>query len=128
MSTREQNLGDVVPNIHPLRHVINDALCHVNSLKTLLPPCLLHGAFATVLEVFSGIATRERHKIGFPSLPKELLRCFAYSVTARCMCCRTGVLFGSGRSLEMVRAELPAVSRVAPKDGNDFNSIEKLKR
>jgi hypothetical protein len=43
-------------------------------------------------------------------------------------CCRTGVLFGSGRSLEMVRAEFPALSRAVPQDGNELNSKENLKR
>jgi hypothetical protein len=55
MSMREQNLGDSVPSIHPLRDVVNNALCHKYSRKTLLPPCLLLGAFATLLEVLSGI-------------------------------------------------------------------------
>jgi hypothetical protein len=39
-----------------------------------------------------------------------------------------GVLFGSGRSLEMVRAEVPALSRAVPQDGNERNSMENLKR
>jgi hypothetical protein len=39
-----------------------------------------------------------------------------------------GVLFGSGRSLEMVRAEVPALSRAVPQDGNELNSMENLKR
>jgi hypothetical protein len=43
-------------------------------------------------------------------------------------CCRTGVLFDSGRSLEMVRAEVPALSRAVPQDGSELNSMEDLKR
>jgi hypothetical protein len=43
-------------------------------------------------------------------------------------CCRTGVLFGSGRSLEMVRAEVPALSHAVPQDGNELNSMDNLKR
>jgi hypothetical protein len=39
-----------------------------------------------------------------------------------------GVLFGSGRSLEMVRAEVPALSRAVPQDGNELKSMESLKR
>jgi hypothetical protein len=42
--------------------------------------------------------------------------------------CRTPVLFGSGRSLEMVRAEAPDLSCAVPQDGNEFNSLENLKR
>jgi hypothetical protein len=38
------------------------------------------------------------------------------------------VLFGSGRSLEMVRAEVPALSRRVPQDGNELNGTEDLKR
>jgi hypothetical protein len=43
------------------------------------------------------------------------------------LCCRTGVLFGGGRSLEMVRAEVPALSHAVPQDGNELNSMENLK-
>jgi hypothetical protein len=42
--------------------------------------------------------------------------------------CRTGFLFGSRPSLEMVRAEVPALSRAVPQDGNELNSMENLKR
>jgi hypothetical protein len=31
---------------------------------------------------------------------------------------------GSGRSLEMVRAKVPALSRAVPQDGNGLNSME----
>jgi hypothetical protein len=38
MSTRKENLGDAVPNIHPIRDVVNYELGHVNCRKTLLLP------------------------------------------------------------------------------------------
>jgi hypothetical protein len=41
-------------------------------------------------------------------------------------CRRTGLSFGSGRSLEMVRAGDSALSLVVPRDGNVLNSLESL--
>jgi hypothetical protein len=39
-----------------------------------------------------------------------------------------GSSFGSGRSLEMVCAELPALSRAVPQDGDELNGMENFKR
>jgi hypothetical protein len=36
--------------------------------------------------------------------------------------------FYSGRSLEMGRAEVPALSRAVPQDGNELNGMGNLKR
>jgi hypothetical protein len=38
-------------------------------------------------------------------------------------CCRTGVLVGRGRSLEMDRAEVPVHSREVRQDGNELDSL-----
>jgi hypothetical protein len=39
-----------------------------------------------------------------------------------------GSSFGSGRSLEMVCAELPVLSRAVPQDGDELNGMENFKR
>jgi hypothetical protein len=39
-----------------------------------------------------------------------------------------GTSFGSGRSLEMICAEVRALSRAVPQDGNELTSLENLRR